>query len=191
AKTSVKHFPISVTSSEITFGLAKFEKFSEFLEHFMNRPLIGGIVFTAPVLVPKHKQANKQTVLEPTVIIHGEMSPTSPTSKSSVSDLPDLSVKTGFLIKQGGLVKNWKERWVVADSKDLKYYQREEDFTPKGTIDLRDCTCCRKTNTLSEAFGKENTFILMTPWRTFLFSAATVTDMESWVAFLKEKLVSS
>ena len=39
---SVKHFQIGWDGHKYTFGMGKFDCLSEFVEHFENKPLIGG-----------------------------------------------------------------------------------------------------------------------------------------------------
>jgi dual adaptor for phosphotyrosine/3-phosphotyrosine/3-phosphoinositide len=38
----VKHFQIGWDGHKYTFGMGKFDCLSEFVEHFENKPLIGG-----------------------------------------------------------------------------------------------------------------------------------------------------
>ncbi len=40
---------------------------------------------------------------------------------------------TGYLVKQGAVVKNWKRRWFVLDSHDqLRYFKKPEDSACAG-----------------------------------------------------------
>ena len=38
----MKHFQIGWDGKQYTFGMGKFDNLSEFVEHFENKPLIGG-----------------------------------------------------------------------------------------------------------------------------------------------------
>ena len=40
--SSVKHFQIGWDGSQFKFGMGSFSNISEFVEHFENKPLIGG-----------------------------------------------------------------------------------------------------------------------------------------------------
>lgn len=61
---------------------------------------------------------------------------------------PAQELKTGWITKQGSLVKNWKQRWfVLSKNKTLKYYDADTMFPDfgkkgkqKGTIDLQNAT---------------------------------------------------
>ena len=39
---SVKHFQIGWDGDQYTFGMGKFNNINDFVEHFENKPLIGG-----------------------------------------------------------------------------------------------------------------------------------------------------
>ena len=47
----------------------------------------------------------------------------------------------GFLVKQGGVRKNWKKRWMVLNGAGvLCYYKSSKETSPLGTIDItNDC----------------------------------------------------
>jgi len=46
---------------------------------------------------------------------------------------PVGSLKSGWMMKQGGSVKTWKRRFFVLKGLALAYYETEYDTTPKGT----------------------------------------------------------
>ena len=52
---------------------------------------------------------------------------------SQVSDVK----KSGWLRKQGGVVKTWHRRWFVLNGEYLFYFQKEEDVRPVGVISLQ------------------------------------------------------
>ena len=39
---SVKHYEVKWNGLQYTFGIATFDTFDEFVQHFKNRPIIGG-----------------------------------------------------------------------------------------------------------------------------------------------------
>ncbi|BFZ03664.1 hypothetical protein BsWGS_06704 [Bradybaena similaris] len=47
-------------------------------------------------------------------------------------------VKEGWLMKQGGRVKNWKRRWFILNDNCLYYFQYTTDKEPKGIIPLEN-----------------------------------------------------
>jgi hypothetical protein len=48
-------------------------------------------------------------------------------------------IKTGMLVKQGHLIRNWKERQFVLYGDALEYFG-SDSFRPKGTVPLREIT---------------------------------------------------
>ena len=48
-----------------------------------------------------------------------------------------LGQQMGWLYKQGGFVKNWKQRWFVAREGKLTYYSNASVPTPLGVINLK------------------------------------------------------
>lgn len=34
-------------------------------------------------------------------------------------------IKAGFVVKRGGIVKNWKKRWFVLFARTMRYYRQE------------------------------------------------------------------
>jgi cytohesin len=47
-------------------------------------------------------------------------------------------VKEGWLLKQGGRVKNWKRRWFILNDNCLYYFEYTTDKEPKGIIPLEN-----------------------------------------------------
>ena len=47
-----------------------------------------------------------------------------------------VSMKNGWLCKQGAFIKNWKRRWFVLRNNSLCYYTGETESKPKGVIRL-------------------------------------------------------
>ncbi|XP_077870541.1 rho GTPase-activating protein 24-like [Saccoglossus kowalevskii] len=45
-------------------------------------------------------------------------------------------IHTGWLKKQGGMVKNWQKRWFVLVGQELKYFTNEDEKKQMGTIQL-------------------------------------------------------
>lgn len=44
--------------------------------------------------------------------------------------------KQGYLVKRGGIVKNWKKRWFVLRGNILYYYSAPDQKEPLGFIPL-------------------------------------------------------
>lgn len=131
------------------------------------------------------------TVEEPTglydnVRIHAEFGRTPSATDTKRFESPPLAnaSKSGYLTKQGGLVKNWKTRWFSLLQNELKYYKHNTDKEPIRNLDLNDCSCCEH----DASQDKENCFRLVFTWRTFYMYAATEQDAREWVELLQWKV---
>jgi hypothetical protein len=95
----------------------------------------------------------------------------------------------GYLVKEGGFMKNWKRRWFVLDfnTEYLAYFETRERYNerdrPKGVIGLdqikKVSLSTRRTHLMS------NLFQIRTPARTYNIKAPSIVSMEMWIACLK------
>eukprot|EP00736_Rhodelphis_marinus_P000260 Rmarinus@m.22836 len=91
---------------------------------------------------------------------------------------PGKIVKSGWLTKQGGIVRNWKERWFVLTDTHLHYYKDKEASAPQASISLKQCTSIKGAE---EVLQKEYSFQLQTPDRTFYFVASQESEKTDWI----------
>ncbi|XP_033478050.2 TBC1 domain family member 2A isoform X1 [Epinephelus lanceolatus] len=89
----------------------------------------------------------------------------------------------GFLQKQGGPLRAWKQRWFTYEDKrnQLFYYRTPQDVTPLGRIEL-----CSATFTYPLK-AEKGTFHIKTPERTFILKAVTQELMLYWLQQLQLK----
>jgi len=93
-------------------------------------------------------------------------------SDTKACDMPG-AIFTGFMTKQGGVVKNWKKRFFVLTPGLLSYYKDRADFEPAGAVFLQN----------SELFsdpGKSNPIDLKVPARVYHFQCETEADRQRW-----------
>eukprot|EP00003_Mantamonas_plastica_P000752 TRINITY_DN1057_c0_g2_i2.p1 TRINITY_DN1057_c0_g2~~TRINITY_DN1057_c0_g2_i2.p1 ORF type:complete len:114 (+),score=1.04 TRINITY_DN1057_c0_g2_i2:383-724(+) len=70
----------------------------------------------------------------------------------------------GYLVKRGGVRKNWKKRWFIFRDGNIFYYAKkgeEVDSTPLGCIPTHNLVKCVPISE-SESMGKENLFLVET-----------------------------
>eukprot|EP01097_Dermamoeba_algensis_P006781 TRINITY_DN4227_c0_g1_i1.p1 TRINITY_DN4227_c0_g1~~TRINITY_DN4227_c0_g1_i1.p1 ORF type:complete len:473 (+),score=110.32 TRINITY_DN4227_c0_g1_i1:121-1539(+) len=99
-------------------------------------------------------------------------------------------LKSGYLTKLGGKMKNWKKRWIVLEEKRLSYYKRMGDKERTGVINLEALS--------GLAFVIDNRKLciqLSTPDRVFLLQSDNKADLENWfycieATFIKIKLTT-
>lgn len=184
---SVKHFQIGWDGSQYKFGMGTFSCLSEFVEHFENKPLIGGDSGVLTLL----KYPYPRDIAEPStyekVRVHAEWGKN---RKSSIEHQTDDAVqsfgsKEGYLTKLGGKIKqNWKTRWFVLLKNELRYYKTKGDKEPIKTIDLEECQEVAR----DESLGKGNCFRIVMPYRTFFCYANSTQEAEEWIKILQWKL---
>lgn len=87
-------------------------------------------------------------------------------------------LKEGYLIKQGGLVKNWKRRWFVLEGCNLHYYENEDKSKFKDSISLLNCQITPYDNIKDkeyciqiEGLGK----------RTYYLCASNAIEQKEWI----------
>ncbi|CAI8008873.1 Pleckstrin homology domain-containing family A member 1 [Geodia barretti] len=103
-------------------------------------------------------------------------------------DLTNYVHKQGFLVKQGRRVKNWKRRLFVLDSTGLSYYKTEQPVQRVSLCDIQQIQVSAQpvfflptgANTVLP-----HMFEVHTPERTFLLSAPSEDEMQSWVGMLQ------
>lgn len=95
-------------------------------------------------------------------------------------------VKSGWMVKKGEVVRNWKRRFAVLySSAELAYFEAENlKQSPKGVIDLRTVSAVR----ISSEKSKPNCLDLITPSRTFVLSFLSAESMQEWLTALQSKI---
>jgi len=93
--------------------------------------------------------------------------------------------REGFLVKQGGVVKNWKKRWFVLKGKTLYYFNTRQDSVQAGQMHLNaECEIADG----SAKTGQKDSLEIRTPERTYYVyaepSATSKADIADWQAAL-------
>ncbi|XP_068587555.1 TBC1 domain family member 2A-like [Cebidichthys violaceus] len=101
-----------------------------------------------------------------------------PQSLDSSSGAPKLC---GFLQKQGGPLRAWKQRWFTYEEKknQLFYYRTPQDVTPLGQVELCSATFSYPLK------AERGTFHIRTPERTFILKAVSQDLMLYWLQQLQ------
>ncbi|XP_060935950.1 TBC1 domain family member 2A isoform X2 [Limanda limanda] len=132
-----------------------------------------------PPVIDQTQTTNAPT-LAPHVTVEVFCDQVRPGPQESSSAEPKLC---GFLQKQGGPLRAWKQRWFTHEEKknQLFYYRTPQDVTPLGRVELRDATF---TYPLKAETG---TFHIQTHGRTFTLKALTQELMLYWLQQLQVK----
>ncbi len=116
-----------------------------------------------------------------------------------MDDLPEAAVvtvspfsqKEGFLVKKGGIVKSWHNRYFILESDALHYYKNcdaESTTTPLGSIPLAEAEV--KMDNPAEGFPGHTCFSLLcrSNGRKYMFLASDLAGAKSWIAALQENI---
>jgi len=95
--------------------------------------------------------------------------------------------KYGWLTKQGGSYKSWKERFCVLKGTNLYYFADPNDSEPKGKVNLKGQMIRHLTP--AEAYQevqKDNVIKIYTSQRTWYFFADTMQEALEWSIVLRK-----
>jgi len=93
---------------------------------------------------------------------------------------------TGWLTKEGAIWKTWRRRLFILQPPFLRYFKREGDEQPLGTIDLQTAGHIRGIQYKKMKFA----FQVQTPRRTYILCGDTAEDRDKWVDILNSTLSS-
>ncbi|XP_042192712.1 pleckstrin homology domain-containing family A member 1 isoform X4 [Callorhinchus milii] len=102
----------------------------------------------------------------------------------------DLAViKSGYCVKQGAVMKNWKRRYFILDENSIGYYKSDLDKEPLRTIPLKEVNKvqeCKQRDILL----RDNLFEIVTNFRTFYVQADSPEDMHNWIKAISGAIVA-
>ena len=90
--------------------------------------------------------------------------------------------KCGWLIKQGGKWKSWKQRWFVYENATLNYYKDQLMMKQKGSINLHLATTIQSVRKYKKY---NNVFKIVTPSRTYYINCPSEDQMNEWIKILR------
>jgi len=108
-------------------------------------------------------------------------------SLSAEALTPD-SDRSGFLVKQGKVRKNWKKRWFILKDDLLYYYKTPREKSPIKTIHLSPSAYVNRAG--PDEVPKPHGFVLRTLERVWLFSSESDQDTELWVSAINKNIMA-
>ncbi|PWN91000.1 UDP-Glycosyltransferase/glycogen phosphorylase [Acaromyces ingoldii] len=95
----------------------------------------------------------------------------------------DRVLKAGPLRKRTKRTHRFSRHWAVVRGRSLSWYESERDpYFPQDHIDLRNVTAVES----AASAESERRFRVHTPYRVFLFEAASAQGKDEWVAILRK-----
>jgi len=97
------------------------------------------------------------------------------------------SVKSGFLTKEGGNVKNWKKRWFILGKETLSYYRSEQSLRILGVINLKEVTNIEIITNQRKRRGVD-LIEVTTPRRIYYIYADKKEEEQSWKECIQKQV---
>ncbi|XP_026206964.1 pleckstrin homology domain-containing family A member 1-like isoform X2 [Anabas testudineus] len=98
-------------------------------------------------------------------------------------------IKTGYCVKQGAVMKNWKRRYFVLDENAVSYYKSDQDKEALKVIPLKEIHKVQECKD-RELTMRDNLFEVVTTSRTFFVQADSPEDMHSWIKAISGAIVA-
>lgn len=110
--------------------------------------------------------------------------PTTPTPSAGPAKLAGAAtIHAGWMKKEGGIRKNWTRRYCVLSGGSLKYYKQKDASAPAGVVELGQAIAVRALPS-GELPGHPHALHIITPKRTYIFSAESAAEQEAWIIAL-------
>ncbi|XP_061742778.1 dual adapter for phosphotyrosine and 3-phosphotyrosine and 3-phosphoinositide [Nerophis ophidion] len=183
ARDSVKHYQVRRRDHTYVFGFTTFARLEDFIDHFANQPLVGSETGTLMALKSPYPCRVEEPSIYESVRVHTALQ-TGRTEQDLVASAPSLGTKEGHLLKEGAIVKNWKQRWFTLSRHELKYFKDQTCQDPIRTLDLKACSAVQ----FDYSRERVNCFCLVFPERTFYLCAKTGVEADEWIRILRWKL---
>ncbi|XP_072335402.1 pleckstrin homology domain-containing family A member 1-like isoform X7 [Scyliorhinus torazame] len=103
---------------------------------------------------------------------------------------PDQAViKSGYCVKQGAVMKNWKRRHFILDENSISYYKSDLDKEPLRSIPLKEVIKVQECKQ-REILMRDNLFEIVTHFRTFYVQTDSPEDMHNWIKAISGAIVA-
>ncbi|XP_062927956.1 pleckstrin homology domain-containing family A member 1 isoform X3 [Mobula hypostoma] len=103
---------------------------------------------------------------------------------------PDQAViKSGYCVKQGAVMKNWKRRYFILDENSISYYKSDLDKEPLRSIPLKEVNKVQECKQ-REILLRDNLFEIVTNFRTFYVQTDSPEDMHNWIKAISGAIVA-
>jgi len=87
------------------------------------------------------------------------------------------SSKSGYLLKQGHMIKTWKIRFFILKDIFFLYYEDRKDLPPLGVLNV---VCATVLDVDKSVFGKSFCFVVRTAFREIYCCASDEEEKEKW-----------
>ncbi|KAF3704070.1 Pleckstrin -like proteiny domain-containing family A member 1 [Channa argus] len=98
-------------------------------------------------------------------------------------------IRSGYCVKQGAVMKNWKRRYFVLDENAISYYKSDLDREALRVVPLKEIHKVQECKQ-SDLMMRDNLFVVVTSSRTFYVQADSPEDMHSWIKAISGAIVA-
>ncbi|XP_046885494.1 pleckstrin homology domain-containing family A member 1a isoform X2 [Hypomesus transpacificus] len=98
-------------------------------------------------------------------------------------------IKSGYCVKQGAVMKNWKRRYFLLEENSMSYFKSDLEKDPLRVIPLKEVNKVQECKQ-SDIMMRDNLFEVVTPSRTFFLQADSPEEMHSWIKAVSGAIVA-
>ncbi|KAM6956850.1 pleckstrin homology domain-containing family A member 1-like isoform 6-T6 [Aplochiton taeniatus] len=98
-------------------------------------------------------------------------------------------IKSGYCVKQGAVMRNWKRRYFLLEENSLSYFKSDLEKEPLRVIPLKEVHKVQECKQ-SDIMMRDNLFEVVTSSRTFYIQADSPEEMHSWIKALSGAIVA-
>ncbi|XP_055358489.1 pleckstrin homology domain-containing family A member 1-like isoform X2 [Betta splendens] len=103
--------------------------------------------------------------------------------------LERLVIKSGYCVKQGAVMRNWKRRYFLLEENAMSYFKSDLDKEPLRMIPLKEVHKVQECKQ-SDIMMRDNLFEVVTTSRTFYIQADSPEEMHSWIKAVSGAIVA-
>ncbi|XP_017286964.1 pleckstrin homology domain-containing family A member 1-like isoform X2 [Kryptolebias marmoratus] len=98
-------------------------------------------------------------------------------------------IKSGYCVKQGAVMRNWKRRYFLLEENAMSYFKSDLEKEPLRMIPLKEVHKVQECKQ-SDIMMRDNLFEVVTASRTFYIQADSPEEMHSWIKAVSGAIVA-
>ena len=99
------------------------------------------------------------------------------------------ATKTGYMMKEGHFITNWKKRYFVLKNEALYYYREENQPFPAGAISIRDATITTAETRFPHSFQVLTRQLNSAMHEKYVIACESEQEMKEWIAVIEHEKV--
>ncbi|XP_034041574.1 pleckstrin homology domain-containing family A member 1-like isoform X5 [Thalassophryne amazonica] len=99
-------------------------------------------------------------------------------------------IKSGYCVKQGAVMRNWKRRYFLLEENAMSYFKSDLEKEPLRMIPLKEVHKVQECKQRSDIMMRDNLFEVVTTTRTFYIQADSPEEMHNWIKAVSGAIVA-